>query len=179
MKHAVAFILLILLSQSILYYTFFSISLIRTRTAAAELVLQAAENNQSQPYLIKVAVPSLDKDETEEAWYQQQLYDVVSRKVIHDTAYVFLLRDAGEQELISDNFNFFNNTSSSTCGMAIICNAGAHSLQGPGDLVYTRVDQAGCCLVFPAQHTLAFPVHDQRLKNHPREIPVPPPQSLI
>ena len=49
--------------------------------------------SQTGSPILKVPVGQLQKDESDEVWYQGKLYDVVERDRINDTGYVFLLRD--------------------------------------------------------------------------------------
>jgi hypothetical protein len=51
----------------------------------------------------------LQKDESDEVWYHNKLYDVVERDRINDTVYVFLLRDEQEQNILTCNQNYFRD----------------------------------------------------------------------
>jgi hypothetical protein len=63
--------------------------------------------------IIKVPVCLLQKDESDEVWYKDNLYDVVERDRIKDTNYVFLLRDEQEQNVLAGNQTYFQDT----CGV--------------------------------------------------------------
>jgi hypothetical protein len=66
-------------------------------------------NPQTGSDLLKIPVFLLQKDESNEVWYDNKLYDVAERDRINDTVYVFLLRDEEEQNVISNDQNFFRD----------------------------------------------------------------------
>ena len=50
--------------------------------------------------ILRVPVAQLQKDESDEVWYDGKLYDVAERDRIDDTLYVFLERDEQEQNVL-------------------------------------------------------------------------------
>lgn len=60
--------------------------------------------------IFKVPVCLLQKDESDEVWYNDKLYDVVERDRINDTLYVFLLRDEQEQNVLTGNQKYFQDS---------------------------------------------------------------------
>ena len=53
----------------------------------------------------------LQKDESGEVWYDDKLYDVVKRESVNDTEYVYLMRDEDEQDILTQNSDYFKNDS--------------------------------------------------------------------
>ena len=72
-------------------------------TNAGSAVTQAGSD------IIKVPVCLLQKDESDEVWYKDNLYDVVERDRINDTNYVFLLQDEQEQNVLAGNEKYFQD----------------------------------------------------------------------
>jgi hypothetical protein len=100
-------LLLTVFCNSLFYYGYFSISLLKAKLAAR--IALAKMNPQAGSDLLKVPVFLLQKDESDEVWYQNKLYDVAERDRINDTVYVFLLRDEQEQKIISCNQNYLQD----------------------------------------------------------------------
>jgi hypothetical protein len=103
-KKIISFLLTAVLCNSIAYYSYFTLSMARVKFEALQNSLESDEN---APGVLKVAVNKLDKDEEDEVWYQHKLYDVVIRKSINDTSYVYILHDSDEEQLLTDNCNYF------------------------------------------------------------------------
>ncbi len=80
-----------------------------------EAIQNTLESDENAPGVLKVAVAKLDKDEQDEVWYQQKLYDVVKRKTINDTSYVYILHDDDEEQLLADNCNYFRDENGIFC----------------------------------------------------------------
>jgi len=100
-----AIFLLLVFCNNLFYYGYFSISLIRSKIAAALALAKidpAASTN-----LLRVAVGRLQKDESNEVWFNNKLYDVVDRERTNDTTFVYLLRDEDEQTLVSGNQRYW------------------------------------------------------------------------
>ena len=74
----------------------------------AHLAISDPKSN-SESAVIKIAVCQLDKDENDEVWYRNKLYDVIKRDLVNDTMYVILLSDNNEEQLLTDNYNYFCN----------------------------------------------------------------------
>jgi hypothetical protein len=113
-------LLLIVFCNSLFYYGYFSISLLKAKLdakiALAKMGPQAGSAKmgpQGGSDVIKVAVCRLQKDESDEVWYNDHLYDVVERDRINDTSYVFLLRDEQEQDVLTGNQKYFQDS----CGV--------------------------------------------------------------
>lgn len=64
---------------------------------------------QASPDILKVPACRLQKDGSDEVWYNNKLYDVAERDRINDTLYVFLLQDEQEQNVLTCNKNYFQN----------------------------------------------------------------------
>src|SRR5258708_969960 len=105
MKKGISIILLILLCNSLFYCCYFAFSIVSVKLEAGYKISQIKEPQKTQ--VIKVPVNMLERDESDEVWYQHKLFDVISRGVINDTSYVFLLRDKDEEQLITENYNYF------------------------------------------------------------------------
>ena len=71
----------------------------------------ANTGNETSAAILKIPETKLQKDESDEAWYNNKLYDVVKREKNGDTVYVYLLRDNEEQSVLADNSNYFRNDS--------------------------------------------------------------------
>jgi hypothetical protein len=106
-KTGIAIFLTILLFNSLFYCCYFSVSVIHAKIEAHQTISHI-DNNESAG-IIKVLVNDLDKDESDEAWYKNKLYDVVKRKNVGGISYIYLLQDKDEEELIEDNYNYFND----------------------------------------------------------------------
>ncbi len=93
--------------NSLFYYGYFSISLLKSKLEA-RLVL-AKISPQGSSGILKVPAGRLQRDESDEAWYNNELYDVVERDRMNDTVYVFLLRDEEEQHVLTLNEHYFQD----------------------------------------------------------------------
>jgi hypothetical protein len=129
LRKPVTLLLLIVFCNSLFYYGYFSISLLKAKLEAkialAKMGPQAGSPTMSPQAgsptigpqagsdIIKVPVCQLQKDEKDEVWYNDNLYDVVERDRINDTIYVFLLRDEQEQHVLAGNQKYFQNS----CGV--------------------------------------------------------------
>jgi len=76
------------------------------RFEAARAIANVDVNNT---IVIKVPVRMLQKDELDEAWYNNKLYDVVKREKIRGTQFVFLLRDEDEQSVLDSGADYFRD----------------------------------------------------------------------
>jgi len=131
-------LLLIIFCNSLFYYGYFSISLLKAKIDA-ELAL-AKTTVQGSDDILKVPVSLLQKDEKDEVWYNGNLYDVVER----DTAFVFLMQDEQEQNVLT-NYGAIS--------------VGGHELTAP-KMAVTVID---------TEHTPKFQLtlsqHDDKIKN--------------
>jgi hypothetical protein len=100
-------LLLTVFCNSLFYYGYFSFSLLKAKLDA-KLAL-AKTSPQASFDILKVPVCLLQKDEMDEVWYNNKLYDVVGRDRINDTTYVFLLRDEQEQNVLTCNQKYFQD----------------------------------------------------------------------
>lgn len=112
-------LLLTVFCNSLFYYGYFSFSLLKARLEA-RLAL-AKMSPQASSDILKVPVCRLQKDESDEVWYNNKLYDVADRERINDTVYVFLLRDEQEQNVLTCSQNCFQDD----CGVL----SGGHKLK--------------------------------------------------
>jgi hypothetical protein len=101
-------LLLIAFCNSLFYYGYFSISLLKAKLDAK--IALAKMGAQAGSDIFKVPVCLLQKDESDEVWYNDKLYDVVERDRINDTLYVFLLRDEQEQNVLTGNQKYFQDS---------------------------------------------------------------------
>jgi hypothetical protein len=102
----VALVLLFVISvNSFLCYLYLHVSMIQVKSEAGELISQLEDYDQ--PGLIKIPSYSLEKDESDEVWYQGKLYDVAKREMIRDTEYVYILHDQDEEDLLQDMSSYF------------------------------------------------------------------------
>jgi hypothetical protein len=91
-------LLLTVFCNSLFYYGYLSCALLKAKLDA-KLAL-ARINPRACFDLLRVPVSLLQKDEADEVWYDEKLYDVVERDRINDTLYVFLERDEQEQNVL-------------------------------------------------------------------------------
>jgi hypothetical protein len=105
-------LLLTAFCNSLFYYGYFSFSLLKAKLDA-KLAL-AKTNPQASSDILKVPVCLLQKDESDEVWYNDKLYDVVERDRVNDTIYVFLLQDEQEQNILTSNQKYFRDN----CGVS-------------------------------------------------------------
>jgi hypothetical protein len=131
LRKPVTLLLLIVFCNSLFYYGYFSISLLKAKLdakiAIAKVGPQAGCPKMSQQAgcpqvgspemgpqagsdILKVPVWLLQKDESDEVWYNDKLYDVVERDRIDDTVYVFLLRDEQEQDVLTGNQKYIQES---------------------------------------------------------------------
>jgi hypothetical protein len=113
LKTVIPVLLSVLLFNSLFYHGYFSIAIIHAKIEAHQNLAQNNDNNSAG--IIKVPVNKLDKDEFDEVWFKGNLYDVSGRQIINDTAYVFLINDNLEQQLLADNFNYFRDDTDIFC----------------------------------------------------------------
>jgi hypothetical protein len=106
-------LLLTVFCNSLCYYGYLSCALLKAKLDAR--VSLAKLNPRASFDILKVPVCLLQKDESDEVWYNDKLYDVVERDRINDTLYVFLERDEQEQNVLirqqkyfSDSFGFLS-----------------------------------------------------------------------
>ena len=100
-------VLLTVFCNSLFYYCYFSFSLLKAKLDAK--IALAKTSPQASSDVIKVPVCLLQKDESDEVWYKNKLYDVVERDRINDTIYVFLLQDEQEQNVLACNQKYFQD----------------------------------------------------------------------
>ena len=98
MRKAATILLLTVFCNSLFYYGYLSCALLKAKLEA-KLAL-AKINPRASLDILKVPVCLLQKDESDEVWYDGKLYDVVERDRINDTLYVFLERDEQEQNVL-------------------------------------------------------------------------------
>jgi len=84
-----------------------------------EALQNSLKFDEHAPGVLKVAANKLDKDEDDEVWYRHQLYDVVERKNENDTAYVYILHDNDEEQLLADNCNYFKDENGFFCATTL------------------------------------------------------------
>jgi hypothetical protein len=108
LRKAAIILLLSVFCNSVFYYGYFSYSLLKAKIDA-KLAL-AKIRPQESPDILRVPVCRLERDESDEAWYNGKLYDVIERDRIHDTLYAFLLRDEEEQGVLCSNQGHFQDT---------------------------------------------------------------------
>jgi hypothetical protein len=100
-------LLLTVFCNSLFYYGYFSFSLLRAKLEAKLALAKMSPLASSD--ILKVPICRLQKDESDEAWYNNKLYDVAERDRINDTVYVFLLRDEREQNVLTCDQNYFQD----------------------------------------------------------------------
>jgi hypothetical protein len=119
LRKAATILLLTVFCNSLFYYGYFSISLLKAKLDAK--IALAKLDPRASPDILKIPVCLLQKDESDEVWYNEKLYDVVERDRINDTLYVFLERDEEEQNALVRQQKCFQNT----CGPLL---AGGHEM---------------------------------------------------
>ncbi len=105
MRKLASILLLTVFCNSLFYYGYFSFSLLKAKLEARLALAKLSPGDSSD--ILKVPVCRLQRDESDEVWYNNELFDVAERDRINDTDYVFLLRDEEEQDLLSFNHNYF------------------------------------------------------------------------
>jgi hypothetical protein len=99
LRKAATILLLTVFCNSLFYYGYISCSLLKAKLDAK--IALAKINSRASFDILRVAVWQLQKDESDEVWYDGKLYDVVERDRINDTQYVFLERDEEEQNILT------------------------------------------------------------------------------
>ncbi len=107
MKKVATILSLIIFCNSFFYYSYFSFSILKAKIEA----VVAISNLDGHTKLIKVSTKELQKDESDEVWYNNKLYDVAKRESASGTEYVYLMRDEDEQDILNDNSDYFKNDS--------------------------------------------------------------------
>ncbi len=121
MRKAATILLLTVFCNSLFYYGYFSISLLKAKLAAKLAVAKIDPRASSD--ILRVRVSLLQKDESDEVWYNEKLYDVVERDRINDTVYVFLEQDQQEQDVLTRQQKYFLDKDGTST-------AGTHELTG-------------------------------------------------
>jgi hypothetical protein len=103
-RKATTILLLTVFCNSIFYYGYLSCALLKAKLEA-KLSLARIDPRASTG-IVRVPVCLLQKDESDEVWYRDKLYDVVERDRINDTVYVFLQRDEQEQNVLNRQQKF-------------------------------------------------------------------------
>ncbi len=105
MRKAATILLLTVFCNSLFYYGYFSLSLLKAKLEA-KLALAKIDPRVSAD-ILRVPVSLLQKDGSDEVWYNEKLYDVIERDRINDTVYVFLERDEEEQDVLTRQQKYF------------------------------------------------------------------------
>jgi hypothetical protein len=98
-------LLLIIFCNSCFYYAYFSFSIIEAKIQARA----ALGNVTDEKTYFKIPCAQLQKDESDEVWYNNKLYDVAKRESINGTGYIYLVRDENEQDILTRNSDFFKD----------------------------------------------------------------------
>ena len=98
-------LLLLIIFNTLLYYAYLNFEVIRAKVDAVDAISQLDYDQQAG--LTKIPLINLDKDEDNEVWFQNKLYDVVKRETSNDTVYVYVIRDEKEQEVLNDILDHF------------------------------------------------------------------------
>lgn len=69
----------------------------------------AIGNMRPEKVYFKIRSAELQKDESDEVWYDNKLYDVAKRESVNGTEYVYLMRDEEEQDVLTKNSEYFKN----------------------------------------------------------------------
>ena len=105
MRKISSILLLIVFCNSSFYYTYFSFSIIKAKFEA----VVAIGNLSTEKTYFKIRTAELQKDESDEVWYGNKLYDVAKRESVNGTEYVYLVRDEEEQDVLTENSDYFKN----------------------------------------------------------------------
>jgi hypothetical protein len=119
LRKAATILLLTVFCNSLFYYGYLSCALLKAKFDA-KLALARIDPRASFD-ILRVPVSLLQRDESDEVWYNDKLYDVVERTRINDTLYVFLERDEQEQNVLVSQQKYFQ----ANCGFL---SAGGHAL---------------------------------------------------
>jgi hypothetical protein len=112
-KPATIFLLLIF-CNGFFYYAYFSFSITKAKLEAAKKITDLGV--EKSDLILKVPVSRLQKDESDEVWFNNKLYDVVDRKKIEGVDYVLLLQDEDEQNVLVEGNNYFQHDENMTLG---------------------------------------------------------------
>ncbi|HEX9514012.1 MAG TPA: hypothetical protein VF939_26155 [Puia sp.] len=107
MKIAIRAFLFIFFLISLLYCGWLNIELLITHANSKNALSHFSDQQQSE--LIKIPVCQLDKDQSDEVWFHDKLFDVVKRERIHDTVYVYVAPDKDEQDVLDMIFDHFRS----------------------------------------------------------------------
>jgi hypothetical protein len=164
-------LLLTIFCNSLFYYGYFSYSILKAKLNAKVALAKIRPQDCSD--ILKVPVSRLQKDESDEAWFDGKLYDVAERDRINDTVYVFLLRDEEEQGVLYASQRYFQGTDAfSGKGhemAAIRIPPASTDTEQPQDYRLSFWKQVRLIRTFPATKTSTF-------SSLRAETPTPPPK---
>ena len=170
MRKITSISLLIVFCNSFFYYTYFSFSIIKAKFEASVTI----SNPGIEKIYFKIRTAALQKDEADEAWYNNKLYDVAERESINDTEYVYLVRDDQEQDVLIQNSEYFRNDLGIFLGSGYILSPQKKS-QSITDNNYIT---ASSKKIFWRSYLLCDPgiQYKFKLASFPAEVPTPPPR---
>lgn len=105
MRKIISILLLITFFNSFLYYIYFSFSIIKVKFESSI----AIRNSATEKDWLKIPVTALQKDESDEVWYLDKLYDVAKRGFVNGREFVYVVRDEEEQDMLAKNDDYFKN----------------------------------------------------------------------
>ena len=105
MKTVLRVILIIIALNGIFYYGWVNLRLIITHLTSKNALSSLSAKQQSE--LLRINVADLDKDESDEVWFNDQLFDVVKREKVQDIEYVYVAKDEEEQNVLEDLSDHF------------------------------------------------------------------------
>jgi len=105
LRKIVSILLLVVFCNSFFCYTYFSFSIIKSKLEASAVISNAITGNT----YLKIPASKLQKDESDEVWYDNKLYDVAKREYVNGIEYVYLMRDEEEQDVLARSSDYFSN----------------------------------------------------------------------
>ena len=95
----IAIIFLLTMLVNTCYYGIYEALVIQAKYRSGQAI--ELLENQHRLQLVKIPVQAAQQYNSNEIWYQHQLYDVANRKTIGDTVYFYLYHDQEEQNILS------------------------------------------------------------------------------
>jgi hypothetical protein len=89
----------LLLLNSFFYCLYYNICIWQRKAEVREQI--TAKDFGSFTTIIKTPLSNIDVAAKDEIWYNNSLYDVIKKQRVHDTLYVYIMRDEDEENLVN------------------------------------------------------------------------------
>jgi hypothetical protein len=143
----------------------------------AVIAMQISGNEMRNDNFLKLPVTALEKDESDEVWYQHNLYDVAKRININGSEYVYLYHDTEEQQLLATHIDYFKYDPG-LFGTKGIPSGSMKTIPGTTDYTY-YFDALQKMQVIAETRKIQYLQSNFRVINVWDDVPVPPPRRLF